>query len=371
MYDTTQRKFIRMERRNITKTYTKQGLCNYCPCRRKLQSSTTVIKHLQVLETRFFCYLILDDEKYHDEKNQQRIDAYLEAIRTDQINEPTLTRRSRFTVGSNKGGSAWYGEMADGMEFEMEDSRGAAGLRPTDEQDDEPEEEQNMVSILSEFRESYARRFARMNAFVDHLKSKANSAGLEQGIIDAQEQLKLVKRNEDFLNNEKDFSFLKQIRLSYDDLDFLMNKYSISDDYEIAEASVVLNMQIKNCGDRSRTSTSNRQPAASRPQVAKRSVPFDKSAQFRAKDRSGQENNEDSVSSLKYVRTSSEHSKGMQLVPTSYDDDEETILDTSEFTKYQPTRPRGYDASSIPFRVKVENCIDDEDSQGAKRARLG
>lgn len=363
-----------MERRNITKTYTNKGLCNYCPCRRKLQSSTTVIKHLQVLETRFFCYLILDDEKYHDEKNQQRIDAYLTAIRTDQINEPTLTRRSRFTVGSNKGCSAWFGHGGEPDGLEFENSRGAICFGPNNDQDDGPEEEQNMVSILSDFRESYARRFERMNAFVEQLKSKANSAGLEQGIIDAQEQLKLVKRNEDFLNNEKDFSFLKQIRLSYDDLDFLMNKYGISDEFEIAGASVILNMQIKYCGDRSRTNTPNHQPipqqAASRPQVAKRSVPFDKN-QFKAKDRSGQENSEDSM--MKYARSSDEHPKSMQLVPVGSYDDDETRMDTGEFTTHRPIRPRGYDASSIPFRVKIENCIDEEyeNSQGAKRTRHG
>jgi len=230
IYDTRQKKFVKMERKNMTKTYTKKGNCNFCPCDRKLQSSTTIIKHLQVLETRFFCYLMLEDEKYNDSKNVERLNAYLSCVKSKEINNKMFSRRSNFTGNLSKTNSTTNDNLNE-SECESNMSSGDEGENP--------------MMLLNEFQDTYEKSYERMNLCFSRLKSKLRSGDLNQGVIDSQDQWNLIRRSEDFQEKAKDLTFMRPVKLSCEDLNYLMVKYGLTDDFEISHADVTLNIQMK------------------------------------------------------------------------------------------------------------------------------
>ena len=194
-----------------------------------------------MLETRFFCYLALEDERYHDDKNQERIDIYLQSIESNEINNKNYSRKATFklknsNLNNNKNKNL---EEVEFLEQQLDEYEEDGNLS------DEENRNDNMMNCLNEFQRSLTGSYEKMNDYVEQLKSKASLISLDQGIIDAQERLNLIKRNEDFQAREKDLTFIKSIKLNYEDLDYLMNKYGITGDFEIANSTITINMRLK------------------------------------------------------------------------------------------------------------------------------
>ena len=176
---------------------------------------------------------MLEDERYNDAKNQERLNVYLNCIKTKEINSKIFSRRSNYTGNSSKG------NLNDGNFIDDESDYDDSIASFTEEADENP------VLVLNEFRNVYEKSFEKMNCYFAKLKNKMSSTNLNQGVIDAQAQMSLIRRNEDFQEKEKELTFMRSVCLNYENLDYLMKKYGITDDFEIDKAEVTLNLQLK------------------------------------------------------------------------------------------------------------------------------
>ena len=251
IYDIKQTKFIKVQRADLSKLYTSNKRCKYCPCRRKCQSNTNLIKHLQVIESKFFCFLIFDRLEQNTPQNDKRILDFVNSIET----------QSKIGNSPMKKG---YKEQSDSIENEFnfydynEELDEEDDIQSKNNAEDDDDQSINYINemedknlILSEIKQLQRRNNEKMNNLFEQLKLNMNSSSLNQGVIDNQNKLQLCKRTEDFQRKEKDLRFIMQINLNYEDLDYLMKKYGISDNYQIlsAEFSLILNLKDANSNE--------------------------------------------------------------------------------------------------------------------------
>lgn len=196
-----------------------------------MKSSTTLLRHLQVVETKFFCYLVIDKLEQSDDRNMKRIQKFVESIGT---------KNEELDVDDKADDKVDDDESESDVDNEYNDLR-----NNYEELEDESTDSEDRHEILTKLEESYKRSYEKMKSFFRKLKFKLNLTSLNRGVIDSQEQMILSKRMEDFQQKEKEFTFMKKVNLRYEDLDFLMKKHGVADDFEIDESNVTLVLQLK------------------------------------------------------------------------------------------------------------------------------
>lgn len=220
------------------------------------------MRHLQVLETKFYAFLIINDESQNDARNQERLQNFVNSLKR----EPPKCQSSSLSNGNIISKNRYKVEiMSDEDSSDEETSNNVHDISNMGIENDRyyeqvnnnlnDEEEDNLNvevsdanTILKQMEESLKRSTEKMSDYIQHLRSKMNSTNLNQGLIDNQEKLILSKRTEDFQAQEKELTFYKKLNLNYEDLDFLMKKYGINDEYEICDSNLTLTVQLKgNC----------------------------------------------------------------------------------------------------------------------------
>ena len=262
LFDVKMNKFIKVQRSMLSKLYTKFGCCNYCPCARKVQSPSSILQHIQSIENRYFCYLILDDENQNDQRNKEKIQVFVNATKNgtsfdrsqDQLQEnksPTFSNRSLSNIDSSK----FYSDETDDAEEEKSlsseylsinddnNERNCNKERP--DSDYYNNDQENSILLINQMERSLKKDYKKLSLFFNRLKEKVNISSLDQCIINSQEQLILSKRDEDIEAKEKDLTFTKQLELSRDDLEYLMKKYDVPSSYQIKNIEVNLNLNLK------------------------------------------------------------------------------------------------------------------------------
>ena len=243
-----------MERVNLGRLYTDGKHCTYCPCDRVVSSGNGLIKHLQSVESKFHCFLIIEKLEQNDSKNQQRIQALVNSLRdntAEHANRPPFSSLPRVNQNVAHDEQSFMDDTREEHNFNAghHDRANGYGYGHSDNETEE-EEELNMDEldkrlILDHIEDKFKKNYDRMTGYFKQLRQRMNSSKLCKSVVDNQEKMVLSKRTEDFQAKEKELIFTAQIELNYEDLNFLMKKYCISDDYEIAGASVNLSVQLK------------------------------------------------------------------------------------------------------------------------------
>lgn len=419
LFDIKENKFIKRERANLGRLYSKGEYCTYCPCTRKVHSPTNLLKHLQVLEGKFYCFLIIDKPEQNDSRNQERIQAMVRSLRDCTERRSSKKPSARQFKTEPRVAYADDSEDDESLVDVMNDH--SPDDYPVDEEtvqknvqngygyghsDDESDgevvdmEELDKLLILDHIEEKFKKSYDRMNGYFKQLRGRMNSSNMVKGVVDNQEKLVLSKRTEDFQSKEKELIFSMPIDLSYEDLNHLMVKYCIPDNYEISKASVSLNVQMKealeNSPDEHRQSVKIDLPNKSG--VARQSSassfglstffvenPYANSTLRRSPTRNCRtENIYSDAEELEDERTSyAQNGTANGIANGTVNDDQtdmpdESTANVSDSNKQlvpvdSPVKPpiRTYSrASALLAKVRIKQERDDDLSESTKRARL-
>lgn len=214
-----------------------------------MQSPSSIIQHIQSIENRFFCYLIVDNESQNDTRNQEKIQIFVNSIKSD---ESYARMHEQFQEMKSNRLTADHGRYFNGSEDERSQSSEHLNLTGRNERmangqmnEDEYDEQENAIQVLGQMERTFNRDYRKLSAFFGKLKSKVNISSLDQSIINSQDQLTLVKRDENCETKGKELEFTRKLELDDEDLAYLLKQHSVPEDYRIKNIDVKLKLNLK------------------------------------------------------------------------------------------------------------------------------
>lgn len=248
IYDVRENKFIYVQRNALSRLYTKFGSCNYCGnnvCLRRVQSPSSIMQHLQSIENRFFCYLVLDNESQNDRRNKEKIQIFVNSIQKNESNKrsqdefQSIKPSNRSSINHSKS----FNQNTD--EEQSESSEYLSINEDAERMICNGSNEQENLKIINQMEKSFKKDTKEMNFYLNQLKSKINVTSIDQSLINSQEQLNISKRLEDPETKEKQLTFTKKLKLDNEDLSLLLSKYGVPETYKIKNVEINLNLNLK------------------------------------------------------------------------------------------------------------------------------
>lgn len=220
-----------------------------------MQSPSSILQHIQSIENRFFCYLILDNEGQNDRRNQEKIQIFVNSIKSgeqyarlqEQFQEIKQNRLSPDCGRYYNQSEDERSQSSEYLSLNEENERMPGGEQMNEAYGDQ----ENAVLVLEQMERTLRRDYQKLSSFFGKLRSKVNICSLDQSIINSQEQLILSKRDENHETKEKNLSFTRKIELDEEDLAYLLKKYNVPQDYRIKNVDVNLNLNLRLRADQS------------------------------------------------------------------------------------------------------------------------